>query len=122
MRADNEELVRRAYRAFNDRDIEAAAALMDPYIEWPNLPDGGVLHGRDEVKEHWREQFDKVDPRIEVVDIREAPDGSVEARVRQIVRTREGEELSEDSLIHVFTIAGDRIQRLEVELQNGERQ
>ena len=122
MREERADLVRRAYRAFNDRDIEAAAALMDPYVEWPNVPDGGFVHGRDEVKEHWREQFDKVDPRIEVVDIRETADGRVEARVRQTVRSRGGEELSEDSLIHVFTIAGDRIQRMEVELQNGERQ
>jgi ketosteroid isomerase-like protein len=123
MKRAHESLVRRAYRAFNDRDVEGGVALMDPSVEWPNVPEGGFVHGRDEVKEHWRAQFGEVDPWIEVGDIQDTGDGRVEAHVRQVVRSLDGEELSDDRLVHIFTIAGDRIVRMEVATQgNGVRQ
>jgi hypothetical protein len=31
-----EEILRKAYRAFNARDVEAAVALMDEDVDWPN--------------------------------------------------------------------------------------
>jgi NAD(P)-dependent dehydrogenase (short-subunit alcohol dehydrogenase family) len=108
------DLVRRAYAAFNDRAIEAGVALMDPEVDWPKVPDGGFVHGREQVREHWREQFARAEPHIEISDIRERGDSSVEARVRQIVRGRDGSELSDEELLHVFTIAHDRIKRMDV--------
>ena len=33
---ETEALLRRAYDAFNARDIEAAIALMHPEVDWPN--------------------------------------------------------------------------------------
>jgi NAD(P)-dependent dehydrogenase (short-subunit alcohol dehydrogenase family) len=111
---DPEDLVRQAYSAFNARDIEAGVALMDPEVDWPNVPEGGFIHGRDQVRRHWREQFHRVDPRIEVAGIAEKSDGSVEAHVRQIVRGLDGAKLSDEHAVHVFTIAGDRIKRMEV--------
>jgi hypothetical protein len=106
--------VRSAYDAFNSRETEAAVALMDPEVDWPNVPEGGFIHGQEQVREHWREQFAQADPHIEVADISERADGRVEARVRQIVHGRDGSEVSDDSLIHVFTIENDRIKRMEV--------
>ena len=89
-------------------------ALMDPDVDWPNVPDGGFVHGRNAVREHWRAQFRQVDPRIEVAGIAEKSEGCVEAHVRQIVRGLDGSKLSDDQAVHVFTIAGDRIKRMEV--------
>lgn len=111
---EHEDLVRQAYSAFNARDVEAAVALMDPEVDWPNIPDGGFVHGREAVRQHWREQFRRVDPRIEVAGITEKSDGCVEAHVRQIVRGPDGGKLSDDQAVHVFTIAGERIKRMEV--------
>jgi NAD(P)-dependent dehydrogenase (short-subunit alcohol dehydrogenase family)/ketosteroid isomerase-like protein len=110
----HEKLVRRAYEAFNNRAIDAGVALMDPEVDWPNVPEGGFVHGQEQVRQHWREQFGQVDPHIEVADTTEKPDGRVEARVRQIVRRRDGTELSDDRQVHLFTIANDRIKRMEV--------
>ena len=31
-----EQVLRSAYRAFNARDVEAAIALMQPEVDWPN--------------------------------------------------------------------------------------
>jgi NAD(P)-dependent dehydrogenase (short-subunit alcohol dehydrogenase family) len=111
---EREDLVRQAYSAFNARDVEAGVALMDPNVDWPNVPEGGFVHGQDEVREHWREQFRRVDPRIEVAAISEK-DGRVEALVRQVVRGADGRKLSDDRVLHIFTFAGERIKRMEVE-------
>jgi NAD(P)-dependent dehydrogenase (short-subunit alcohol dehydrogenase family)/ketosteroid isomerase-like protein len=113
-RQAHENLVRRAYDAFNNRAIEAAIDLMDPEVDWPNAPQGGFVHGREQVREHWREQFGQADPHIEISDIREKTDNRVEARVRQIVRRLDGTEVSDDQQVHVFTIANDRIKRMDV--------
>lgn len=108
------DLVRRAYSAFNHREIEAGIALMDPEVDWPNVPEGGFVHGRDQLREHWRKQFSQVDPHIEIGRIDEKADGRVEAQVRQIVRKLDGTKVSDDRLLHVFTIANERIKRMEV--------
>jgi NAD(P)-dependent dehydrogenase (short-subunit alcohol dehydrogenase family) len=110
----HEDLVRRAYLAFNQRKIAEGVALMDPKVDWPNLPEGGFVHGREQVRRHWGKQFDQVDPRIEVDDVTEKGAGRVEARVRQVVRDLDGKKLSDERLVHVFTIANDLIARMEV--------
>lgn len=111
---EHADLVRQAYSAFNARDVDAAVALMDPDVDWPNVPDGGYVHGQEQVRKHWREQFRQADPRIEVAGIAEKSDSRVEAHVRQIVRGLDGSKLSDDHAVHVFTIAGNRIKRMEV--------
>jgi NAD(P)-dependent dehydrogenase (short-subunit alcohol dehydrogenase family)/ketosteroid isomerase-like protein len=108
------EIVRRAYAAFNDREVDTGVALMDADVDWPKVPDGGFVHGRDEVRRHWMEQFSKADPRVEIDDVTERGDGRVEAQVRQTIRGPDGQELPEEHATHVFTMAGDRIKRMEV--------
>jgi NAD(P)-dependent dehydrogenase (short-subunit alcohol dehydrogenase family) len=112
-REDHEALVRRAYGAFNARDVDAGVALMDPEVDWPNVPKGGFVHGRQQVREHWREQFSQADPWIEIDELKEKG-GRVEARVHQIVCGLDGTPLSDERRLHVFTFAGERIKRLEV--------
>jgi ketosteroid isomerase-like protein len=46
----SEELLRRAYAAFNARDLDGALVLMHPDVDWPNAIDGGRVHGHDEVR------------------------------------------------------------------------
>lgn len=110
----HESVVRRAYAAFNSRAIEAAVDLMDPEVDWPNVQQGGFLHGREQVRKHWREQFDHADPRIDISEIREKSDGSVEARIRQVVCKRDGTKMSDDQQVHLFTIVNNRIKRMDV--------
>ena len=114
---NHEHLVRRAYSAFNHRAIEAGLELLAHDVDWPKVPDGGFVHGREQVGRHWREQFAAADPHIEVDDVAETSAERVEARVRQIVRDRDGRKISDDRLLHVFTIANDHIKRLDVSAQ-----
>jgi ketosteroid isomerase-like protein len=53
MSQDNIELHRRAYEAFNARDIERFITYFDPRIEWHSVmtvPGGAVYHGHEGVR------------------------------------------------------------------------
>ena len=60
--APETELIRAAYAAFNARDIDAALALMTPDVEWPRAFKGGFVHGPEEIRAYWTEQWGD-DPR-----------------------------------------------------------
>ena len=115
MRRTDEEIVREAYTAFNDRDIERAVALMDPDVEWPDVVRGGVVRGRDGVRRHWRDVFASADARIELGDLERRPDQSIAADVRQVVTGPDGQTASDDQLVHVFRIDDELITRMDVE-------
>jgi len=46
-------LLKKAYNAFNSRDIEGTLELMHPAVIWPNRIDGGYIHGLSELREYW---------------------------------------------------------------------
>jgi ketosteroid isomerase-like protein len=48
--SEEERLLRRAYAAFNARDIDAALALMHPDVDWPNGMEGGREVGHEAVR------------------------------------------------------------------------
>jgi ketosteroid isomerase-like protein len=48
--AAREQLLRRAYAAFNSRDIDGVLASMRPDVEWPNGMEGGYVFGHDQVR------------------------------------------------------------------------
>jgi ketosteroid isomerase-like protein len=108
------DLLRRAYEAFNARDVEAATDLMAEDVVWPDVADGGFVHGRSGVREHWREQFDALDPRLELLGVEALDDGRLRAAVRQIVRSQEGELISDEELSHVYTIRDGRIEYMQL--------
>jgi ketosteroid isomerase-like protein len=109
-----EDLVRRAYRAFNDRDIEAAVALMHPEVSWPDATTGEIIRGSHALRWHWRTVFGHMHPILELDDLRERSDGLLEAVVRHILRDPDGTVLQDDRLVHLFTIEDGLIKRVEI--------
>ncbi len=109
-----EQLLRRAYEAFNARDIDSALATMHADVDWPNGMDGGRLHGHGEVGEYWRRQFDLIDSRVEPQHIEQRPDGQVVVTVRQVVRDRAGKVISEDTVEHWYVINEGLIERMAI--------
>jgi ketosteroid isomerase-like protein len=71
---DGVDAVRRLYRAFNERDTEAARELMGPDIEWVNPDDAiepGTRHGYGEYQEalrSLRETFDRMVIEVERIE------------------------------------------------------
>ena len=108
----SEELLRRAYEAFNARDLDTALALMQQDVDWPNAIDG--VRGHDAVRAYWKRQFETIDPRVEPESIEEV-EGRVVAAVHQVVRDREGTVLADQRVRHVYTVRDGLIARMEIE-------
>jgi ketosteroid isomerase-like protein len=94
-----EDLLRSAYQAFNARDIDAALALVDPDVDWPNAWEGGRVRGRDAVRDYWTRQFAEISSTVEPEGFSHEPDGAVVVDVHQVVRTADGDDLLSDSKV-----------------------
>jgi ribosomal protein S18 acetylase RimI-like enzyme len=110
----NERLLRRAYEAFNARDIDGVLAAMHADVDWPNGMEGGRLHGHQEVREYWRRQFDLIDSRVAPRGIEHRPDGQVVVTVLQVVRDRAGQVSSEDTVEHWYVLSEGLIERMDI--------
>ncbi len=101
------------YDAHGRRDVEAALAMLAPDVEWPNVADGTVLHGHDEVRAYWTAQFAAIDPSVTPTSIEVEGDTAV-VGVHQVVRTLDGELLREGDVVHTYTFADGLVQRMVV--------
>ncbi|KAM3114137.1 nuclear transport factor 2 family protein [Phormidesmis sp. 146-33] len=52
----NDNLLRKAYQAFNTRDIDTVLSLLHPDVAWANGMEGGYVHGHAEVRDYWNRQ------------------------------------------------------------------
>lgn len=48
--ADVKNVIEQAYSAFNQRDIDAALALMAHDVSWPKASEGGKVVGKEEIR------------------------------------------------------------------------
>jgi hypothetical protein len=110
----SEEILLRAYEAFNARDIEGALALMQPDVDWPNGMEGGRELGHDAVRAYWTRQFGLIDSHVEPVGFGEDEEGHVVVDVDQVVRNLDGEVLSEQRVQHVYTLRDGLIARMDI--------
>ena len=112
---EQEALLRRAYAAFNARDVEAAVALMHPDVDWPNAWEGGRVRGRDAVRAYWTRQFATIDPQVMPRGFAHRDDGRVAVFVHQIVRSPAGEVLADGAVVHVYVLRDGLVERMDVE-------
>ena len=112
--AGDEQLLLRAYEAFNARDIEAAIALMHPDVDWPNAMEGTRVHGHDGVRDYWTRQFETIQSRVEPRGFAADPDGRVVVDVHQVVRDTAGVLLADTMVQHVYTIRDGLVTRMDV--------
>jgi ketosteroid isomerase-like protein len=115
MSPEDKDLLRRAYAAFNARDIEAAVALMHPDVDWPNGWEGGRVHGRDAVREYWTRQFAAISSRVEPLGFSDTDDGRVAVDVHAVVHDVDGALLSDGRVRHTYAIDGGLVRRMEIE-------
>jgi ketosteroid isomerase-like protein len=96
---DRQEALRRTYRAFNERDVDAVLAQMHPDVDWPNAWEGGRAVGRDAVRDYWMRQFEAISSEVEPESFIEEPDGAVTVLVHQVVHDAKSGELLTDSRV-----------------------
>ncbi|MFZ0199070.1 MAG: nuclear transport factor 2 family protein [Candidatus Sulfotelmatobacter sp.] len=107
-------LLKKAYAAFNLRDIDSALATMQPDVEWPNGMEGGVVHGRAGVREYWTRQWGMVDPHVEPKSFELDQTGRVVVAVHQVVQDLNGKTLLDRMVEHVYSIEDGLIRSMEI--------
>ena len=110
----NQELLEAAYEAFNLRDIDSVLALMHPDVDWPNGMEGGRVHGRGNVRDYWRRQWNLVDPRVDPVRFAEEGTGQTVVDVHQVIRDLAGKVLMDQIIQHVYFIQDGLIERMDI--------
>jgi hypothetical protein len=109
-----EEVVKKAYAAFNARDIDAALATMTPEVDWPNGMEGGRVHGHEGVRAYWTRQWGVIDPHVEPKSIERDSSGRVVVAVHQVVHELSGKLLLDRMVEHVYTLKDGLIQSMEI--------
>jgi len=112
--ADTRTLIEQAYSAFNKRDIDGALALMTQDVSWPKASEGGRVVGKEEIRAYWTRQWSEFGPHVEPLAITEADGGKVRVRVHQLVRSLQGDVLSDSEVLHVFTVKGGLIAAMDL--------
>jgi hypothetical protein len=107
--------LRQLYAAFNARNVDAVLGALHHNVDWPNVLDGGHLRGHDDVRAYWARQFAEIDPRVEPVGFVWRSGDRVAVDVHQIVRTPDGELVSDVHVTHVYTFWEGLVERMEIE-------
>jgi hypothetical protein len=102
--ADIKTLIEQAYSAFNKRDIDGALALMTQDVSWPKASEGGKIVGKEEIRAYWTRQWGEFDPYVEPLVMTEEDGGKTCVRVHQLVKSLQGDVLSDSEVLHVFTV------------------
>ena len=111
---DIKTLIEQAYSAFNRRDIDGALELMTQDVSWPKASEGGKVFGKEKVRAYWTRQWGDFDPHVEPLAITEGDGGKVRVRVHQLVKSLQGEVLSDSEVLHVFTVKGGLIAAMDL--------
>jgi hypothetical protein len=113
-RSDRIALLRDAYRRFNARDVDALLEVMTDDVEWPDVANDAVLHGKQAIRSYWQAQFAASDPRVEPLDVIEVGDDLVVV-VDQRVADLDGRPLAAPAVVfHRYTFDGDLVRRMVV--------
>lgn len=111
----DEEILRSAYLAFNERDLAAALELMHAEVDWPNAWEGGRVSGREAVRAYWTRQFEALSSRVEPEGFSRGADGSIEVDVHQVVHdTGSGELVSDAHVVHRWRLEDGLVVRMDV--------
>jgi len=112
--AASAELLKRAYAAFNARDLDGALATMQPDVEWPNGMEGGTVHGHEGIRAYWTRQWTMIDPHVDPVSFVLDSTGRVVVNVHQVIREVSGKVLLDRMLQHIYTLENGLIRSMEI--------
>ena len=111
----DQQLIRTAYNAFNDRDIDAILKLMDPKVKWPKAWEGDYVVGHEEIRAYWKRQWAEINPKVTPIRFTKREDGSLEVEVDQLVKDLEGNVVFDGKVLHVHLIENHIIKQMDIE-------
>ena len=110
-----ENLIKKAYIAFNSKDILNALSTFHNDVEWPKAFEGGYVKGHNEISEYWTRQWTQIDGKVEPIKIIERDDQTYEVTVHQLIKDLEGKILLDINIKHIFTVTDGSLSRMDIE-------
>lgn len=107
-------LLKKAYAAFNARDLDGALSTMRPDVVWPNGMEGGTVHGHEGVRAYWTRQWGMINPHVDPVSFDIDDSGNIAVGVHQVVRDLQGKVLQDRTVQHVYTLDNGLIQSMNI--------
>ena len=111
-----ENLIKKAYSAFNERDIDKALSTMQPNVQWSKAWEGGYISGHNEIKQYWTRQWTEINPNVEPVGFNERANGSLEVKVHQNVKDLQSNLMFDGLVKHIYTFKEGLIKTMDIEL------
>jgi hypothetical protein len=109
-------IIKKAYSAFNDRDVDAALSTMQPNVQWSKAWEGGYISGHDEIREYWTRQWSEINPRGVPNGFTIRKNGSLQVIVLQNVKDLQGNLIFDGPVKHIYTFKDGLIQTMDIEL------
>jgi hypothetical protein len=75
---------------------------------------GGFVHGHEEVRAYWKDQWSEIDPHVEPMAFHSEGVEHILVDVHQVVRDLAGAVLADEHVGHRFTFVHGLIQAMEV--------
>ena len=116
MKMQNQDLIQKAYSAFNARDIDTALSTMHSDVQWPKAFEGGYVSGHDEIRQYWTRQWTEINPKVEPVKINERPNGTLEITVHQTVKDLQDNLMFDGIVKHIYTLQDGLLRKMDIEL------
>ena len=110
------DLIKKAYSAFNERDIDKALSTMQPNVQWSKAWEGGYISGHDEIRKYWTRQWGEINPNVEPIGFSERENGRVEVNVHQKVMDLQGNSMFDGTVKHVYSFEEGLIKTMDIEL------
>ena len=79
----------------------------------PRLQEGKVI-GKEEIRAYWTRQWAEFDPHVEPLAITGGDGDKVRVRVHQVVKSLQGDVLSDSEVLHVFTMKSGLIAAMDI--------
>jgi hypothetical protein len=111
-----EEIIHKAYGAFNERNIDNALSTMQPDIQWSKAWEGGYISGHDEIKQYWTRQWTEINPKVEPIGFSNRENGSLEVKVHQNVKDLQSNLMFDGLVKHIYTFQDGLIKTMDIEL------
>ncbi len=111
----NQELIQKAYQAFNDRDIDTILQMMHPDIKWSRAWEGDYAHGHEEIRAYWQRQWEEINPKVTPVGFSEKPNGTFEVEVNQLVKNLKDDIIFDGKVKHIYTIQDGLLKQMDIE-------
>ena len=112
--SEYQEILTRAYEAFNARDIDTVLTSMHPDVDWANGMEGGRVHGHEGVRAYWTRQWGLIDPHVEPMGFGMEEEGGIIVDVHQVVRDLAGTILSDTMVKHVYVMREGLVERMDI--------